>query len=309
MQQAVSSNLRDSSVAAAPRFSRFVQIFDALRAADVRKNGDGHQTARRSYAGGMEDTETERFVAAMLAAFPGFLESKIADLGVVADDTVTAAVRMAADQLHAELESLLSRPAVEQADSPLELVRRATQPVSAALAALGVAAATRDDWEVDAHPEDRYGLYPASSQELGEEVWRHHLQWGVRKAGSVAGVVPAREPRAALPSVAVFGIPAEQRDSLQAEIERRDFRVLLWRNPAALAAAAAERPVLALVHLAHPAAHEAIRGLAAGNIRVVAVGERVDDLVTPGILALGAGEVVASDRLIARLDRLLPRLV
>ncbi len=256
----------------------------------------------------MEDTETERFVAAMLAAFPGFLESKIADLGVVADDTVTAAVRMAADQLHAELESLLSRPAVEQADSPLELVRRATQPVSAALAALGVAAATRDDWEVDAHPEDRYGLYPASSQELGEEVWRHHLQWGVRKAGSVAGVVPAREPLAALPSIALFGIPVEQRDRLQAEIERREFRVLLWRNPAALEAAAAERPVLALVHLGHPAAHEAIRALVSGNIGVVAVGERVDDLMTPGILALGAREVVASGRLIAGLDRLLPRL-
>jgi hypothetical protein len=255
----------------------------------------------------MDDRDTERLVAALVAAFPTYLENRFANLGVVADGTIATAVRKASDQLRADLEEMLSRPATEQVESPLELVRRATGPVTVAMEAVGVPAAHRDAWEVEALPEDRYGLFPTTSQELGDEAWRLHLRWGVRKAEAVAGVVPARREPVAFPAVALFGVPREQRDRLRDEIERRDFQVLLWRNPAALEAAEGARPVLVLVHLAHPAAHQAIRSLAADSIRVVAVGERVDDLTTPGIMALGAEEVVASAGLVARLDRLLPR--
>jgi hypothetical protein len=254
----------------------------------------------------MDDSETHRLVEALVAAFPEYLGRRLAELGVVADAAIDAAVEAAAVQLRAGLAELLSRPAGEQEDSPLEVMRRATSAVSEALAATGVAAPDRDAWEVEVHPEDRYGLYPASSQVLGETAWRLHLEWGVRKAGAVAGVVPAPERAVPLPTVALFGVPIDQRGPLQEAIEDRDFQVLVWRNPAALADAEHTRPVLALVHLTHPEAHRAVRELAKTGIRVVAVGDRVDDLITPGIMALGAAAVVESRRVIARLDRLLP---
>lgn len=255
----------------------------------------------------MADTETDRLIEALVAAFPPYLEQRLARLGVTVDDAVASAVNVATEQLGSELRALLGRPAGEQDDSPLAAIRRATAPVSALLAATGVAAADRDAWEVTAHPEDRYDLYPASSRDLGEEAWRLHFRWGIGKAEAVAGVMPAPDNRVVLPAVALFGVPVEQRGPLQDAIEWRGFRVLVWRNPAALADAEETQPVLVLVDLRHPKAHQAIRELAGNDVRVVAIGEAVDDLTVPGIMALGAEEVVESRRLIARLDRLLPR--
>jgi hypothetical protein len=128
----------------------------------------------------------------------------------------------------------------------------------------------------------------------------------VGKAEAVAGVVPAAENLIVLPTVALFGVPVEQRGPIQQAIERRHFRVLVWRNPAALVQAPQAQPALTIVDLGHPLAKRAIRELAALGLRVVAVGDGVDDLAAPGIMALGAEEVVDSKSLLACLDRLLP---
>ncbi len=192
-------------------------------------------------------------------------------------------------------------------ESPLELVRRATGPVTEALSARDVPPVERDQWDRPNHPEDRYGLYPASSQDLGEEAWRLHLDWGLHKAEAVAGVVPREIPQSDLsvPTVALFGVPVQERARLQDAVESRGFQTQIWRNPAALEEAATTRPVLALVHLGHPAAHDAIRELAGDGIRVVATGEGINDLTRPGLMALGAEEAVTFERLLTRLDRLL----
>jgi hypothetical protein len=248
--------------------------------------------------------------SALIAAFPGYLAERLGSIGVAVDDGLAEAIATATSRLEQDLSGLLSQPVSAQVESPLELARRATGSVTDALTARGVPSVERDEWDRSNHPEDRYGLYPASSQDLGEEAWRLHLDWGIHKAEAVAGVVPREMPPSELsiPTVALFGVPVHERARLQNAVESRGFQTQIWRNPAALEKAATTRPVLALVHLGHPAAHDAIRTLAGSGVRVVATGEGIDDLTRPGLMALGAEEAVALDRLLARLDRLLHHL-
>ncbi|MDJ0954810.1 MAG: hypothetical protein QNJ81_14125 [Acidimicrobiia bacterium] len=257
-------------------------------------------------------SETDRLIGELVGAFPGYVRGKLAGLGVPIDSDVAGAVAAAAATLEAALHELLQQSAEHQARSPLELIRDATQQVTSALAAIGVRPRERDEWQQSQHPDDPYDLYPASSRDLGEEAWRLHLQWGIDKARSVAGVVPdttdgEKPPR--LPAVALFGLPLEERQPIVDVVAERGYRALVWRNPAALADAVAEKPVLVIVDDRHPEAHSAIRTLVGQDVRCVAVVERVDDLVVPGLLALGAADVVELGQLAARLNRLLPRPV
>ena len=74
-------------------------------------------------------------VTALVAAFPGYVADRLAGLGVVRDEELDTAVARATSWLEAELRLLLARPGIEQTESPLEVVRRATAPVTALLAA------------------------------------------------------------------------------------------------------------------------------------------------------------------------------
>ena len=253
--------------------------------------------------------EAGPLIAALVEAFPAYLWGRLHEIGIVGGTPVTAAVAESAASLATDLNEILDVPVAEQTRSPLEAVRHATQVVTAVLADLGVRAVDRDQWETDTHPEDRYGLYPGSSDELGEEAWQLHLSWGLAKAKAVAGVVPAGREAPQVPAVAVFGMPIEDRGQFADAIAKRGYRVLLWRNPAALERASIERPTLVLVDLRHPGAHEALRFLKQRGVRTVAVGDEVDDLTMPGILALGAEDVDALSGLAARLARLLPQIV
>jgi hypothetical protein len=252
--------------------------------------------------------EPSQLIAALVDAFPSYLFRRIAELRVVAGAPVAAAVAQGADELAQRLEEMLGLPAVEQVESPLALVREATRPVTATLMAMGVKHRERDAWETEAHPADVFGLYPASSSDLGEEAWRLHLQWGLEKAKTVAGVVPVSADAASIPVVAVFGTPSDERAEIDSAVGSCGYRLVVWRNPAALERAGTVQPVLVLVDLRHPHAHDAIRTLVAKGIRVVATGPDVNDLTTPGLLALGAEETVNSVSIAARLGHLLPRL-
>jgi hypothetical protein len=252
--------------------------------------------------------EAARLKEAVVAAFPHYAWERLDELGVVAGSTVNAAIKSAVAELERALADLLSQPEDEQNRSPLELVREATQPVTAALAALGLRPPPRDLFLTETYPEDVYDLYPASSQSLGEEVWRLHLEWGKAKAKRVAGVVPASDPVPSLPAVALFGVPRDERDPIAATVTECGYRLAVWRNPAALKEADSLRPALVLVDLRHPQAHEAIREMAAQGVRVIATGPDVTDLTVPGVMALGAEEAIASERLVGRIDSLLPRL-
>ncbi|MCP4305133.1 MAG: hypothetical protein GY788_09725 [bacterium] len=249
--------------------------------------------------------------AALVAAFPSYIQQRLGLLGVALDDDLDAVVATTVGDLAGALQALANVPPQSQVKSPLELVREATIPITGALSSRGIAAPDRDEWTVAAHPEDVYDLYPASSRDLSEEAWRLHVAWGIDKARLVAGVVPSPPEQvqgesSGLPAVALFGIEQVRRDTLLAAFAERGYRGLVWRNPAALETI--ESPVLVFVDLRHPKAHDAIRALKGAGTRVVAVADQMNDLTVPGIMALGATEVLELSRVVAQLDRLLPRI-
>ena len=258
--------------------------------------------------------EPSDLVESLVAAFPIFVEHRLETLGVVADRGLTETITNAVAGLGDSLEMLATLPPQDQVKSPLELVREATLPFGEALLDRQVTVPERDEWAVAVHPEDLYELYPASSRDLGEDAWQLHLAWGISKARVVAGMVPASPPAAPAtvdrgPTAALFGLDPLRRGELASELGARGYRSLLWRNPAALEKANSELLEVAFVYLGHPAAHDAIRTLAAQGTRVVAVTELVNDLEVAGMMALGAEDVVELDGVVDRLDRLLPRLV
>jgi len=250
---------------------------------------------------------SDGLIDAFVAAFPSYVRRRLDELGIIAASGIDAVITVAAAELRASLEHHLRNPVAAQTDSPLELVRRATARVTQALITFGVRPQPRDDWEQDRHPEDLFALYPASSRDLGDEVWRLHIEWGTSKAEAVAGVVP-KQDRSVLPGVVLFGVPADERQTLINVVQGRGLGALVWRNPAALTEVQDRSLVLAIVDLRHPEAHATIRSLTGDGVRVVATGDAIDTLMTPGLLALGAIEVIPSARLAARLDDLLPRL-
>lgn len=257
---------------------------------------------------------TEQLAAALVAAFPQFVEGKLAALGVEPDTEVVYAAEAGCISLGHALNELVHASLPMQSESPLQLVRMATKPLAEALAATGVPVPMRDGSAVEIHPEDVYDLYPASPSELGEEVWQLHVQWGLEKARVVAGMVPAPPAETVsggrrLPAVAIFGLGQDRREAIAAAIGPLGYETLAWRNPAALDAGLPTRPALVLVDLDHPNAHDAIRAVADGGLRAIAVGEHVNDFATAAVMTLGAETAIDLDRLVERLPGLLPRLV
>lgn len=85
------------------------------------------------------------------------------------------------------LECLLGRPYPLQDRGPLELFQEAMRFPTVVLQAAGYPPVPRDDLTRNALPGDLYDLAPASSRDLGEEVWRAHLAWGATKAAAMTG--------------------------------------------------------------------------------------------------------------------------
>ena len=259
-------------------------------------------------------SSSETLAAALIVAFPGYVEGRLARFGVLDDPAVIAAAETGCVDLGMALNELNGVPLHDQTHSPLELVRSAMGPITEALRAAGVASPVRDPQAEAIHPEDVYDLYPASPRDFGDEVWQLHVQWGLDKARVVAGMVPAPAHRGddvvpVQPSVALFGVDRERREAIAAAVAGLGYQTLMWRNPAALEAGLELRPSLVLVDLSHPTAHDAIRAVATAAVRVIAVGDRVDDFATAGVMALGAETAIPSDRVVDRLPRLLPRIV
>ena len=83
------------------------------------------------------------------------------------------------------LEHLLRLPYTQQSRGPLEIFQEAMRFPTLVLQAGGYPPVPRDDLSRKALPGDVYGLAPASSREVSEEVWRAHLAWGADKAASM----------------------------------------------------------------------------------------------------------------------------
>lgn len=249
---------------------------------------------------------------ALVEAFPRYIATRLQDLGA---DIPQAAVEKSTADLSESLARLEDSPH-DLGESPLELVRIATEPITAALLEMGAQPVERDAQAVELHPDDLFDLYPATSRDLGEEVWQVHMQWGLERARNVAGMVPAPSPAEkafdsavrSLPGVALFGVAEPTRSDLADRIRDLGYQPMIWRNPAALDDGLAALPVLTLVDLRHPTAEGALRRLVAKGLRAIAFGDDVTDFTQAAMMALGAEEVVELDRVVDLLQRWLPRI-
>jgi len=245
---------------------------------------------------------------AFIDAFPGYLKARVVAL---AFPEVDGAVVDATAMLERDLDALLALPEQDQIRSPLQLVREATAPVTAALVAAGAEPVERDEEQRSLVPGDVFALAPASSRDLGEGAWRAHVDWGVAKARSVAGVVPAAGPDgpSARPRVGLVSMNLMDRTRLESVADTAGFDLQVLRNPAAVADALDHPPAVAWVDLEHAEADSAIRDLTGAGVRVVAFGPHVDDVALVRAKTLGAVEAVARSRFFADPGRTLPRLV
>ncbi|MEX1043049.1 MAG: hypothetical protein WD532_11755 [Acidimicrobiia bacterium] len=123
--------------------------------------------------------------AALVSAYRPYVTAMLAERGLGPVAGLEPSLVDGEAWLGRELATLLSRPFAEQTRGPLEVFQEAMEFPTRALAAAGVAAVTRDEVTANALPGDLYDLAPASSRDLGEEVWAAHLRWGVEKAAAL----------------------------------------------------------------------------------------------------------------------------
>ncbi len=241
-----------------------------------------------------------------VAAFPGYVTGKLESL-VGENAELSRSIDEACAGLAAALESWAATPAHRQDASPLELFREALTVPTAAALALAVDLPDRSAAEVDALPGDRLAIAPMTSRDLGDEAWNAHVEWGLARAEFVAGMIPRSAPAAPGAQAALVGSNLMDRSRIEPVASDAGYELVLWRNPAAVAAGlAAAPPALALVDLEHPAAMDAIRGLAESGVRTVAFGPHVDDHALAAARSLGATDVMPRSRFFRNLAGLFP---
>ncbi|MFP3914957.1 MAG: hypothetical protein ACLFWM_08780 [Actinomycetota bacterium] len=130
---------------------------------------------------------SRRLLEALVEAYPRHVLSRV---GAGRPHGVDQAVAEGQRRLEEALEGLLSEDFVDQRRGPLELFQEAMRFPTDALAAAGAEEVRRDPVAESALPGDIYDLAPASTRELGEDVWRAHLAWGAAKARAVTGSPP-----------------------------------------------------------------------------------------------------------------------
>jgi hypothetical protein len=248
--------------------------------------------------------EATAVVRTFVAVYPEYVRSRVNEGALTPE--LESAIGEGAAWLEAELISLLAIDFSAQRRGPLELFQEATRFPTEALATAGNDPQERPPVEQSALPGDRFGLAPASSQDLGEPAWKAHVAWGVTKAAVVAGAVPASRIRAE-PRVAIVGGSIADRSVVERNVHRAGLQFVLWRNPAAIEQGlAAGPPLLAIIDLDHAAAGRAVAVIAEAGGRVLAFGGGVDDLQQAATMALGAEDVVDRDHLEAAVARMLP---
>lgn len=130
---------------------------------------------------------SRRLVEALVDAYPRQVRQR---LGESAPAGIDEAVRRGRDWLQTALIELLSQPFPDQRRGPLEVFQEAMRFPTEHLSAAGVETPRRDPVAESALPGDLYDLAPASTRELGEEVWGIHLAWGATKAATITGSAP-----------------------------------------------------------------------------------------------------------------------
>ena len=209
--------------------------------------------------------------------------------------------------LSRELENLLSRPYAEQRRSPLEIFQEAMAFPTAALSEAGAVPRVRDPVEMSALPGDLFGLAPASSAEMGEDVWRAHLNWGAAKASEVTRLVEPEAKTVAPPRAVLVASNLLDRDRVEGAVRAAGYDFAAWSS---VADPLPDRlPDVAFVDLEHHHADDAVRRLARAGVRVVGFGPHVDDVGMLRARRLGAAAALPRSRFFKAIGEFLPPLV
>lgn len=134
--------------------------------------------------------ESERLQRALVGAYGAHVRRRLEGLEV---EGIDEALERGERWLAGELSDLLALPFDEQRRGPLEIFQEAMWFPTECLRGAGVEPPERDPVAVAAMPGDAYDLAPASSRELGEEVWSVHLAWGAAKAIAITSGPPPEE--------------------------------------------------------------------------------------------------------------------
>jgi hypothetical protein len=129
----------------------------------------------------------ERAIPAWVAARVAYIADAWGRLDAGAraelDARAATAGRAAGPRVAAALRALFATPVAEQRTTPLQVVRAATQDVTAVLHGVGIPPVERDAFQEAAFPDDDYGVTPASLADLGDEdLGPLQLAWGLAKA-------------------------------------------------------------------------------------------------------------------------------
>ena len=124
------------------------------------------------------------------ATLAGWVERSVervcVDAGHPADPELRRAAAVAGqrccDEVGPAVRSLLLTDVDDQRSTPLAVLRSAVRYPTDVLAAAGIPAVERDEFEVRAHPDDRYSLAPASFADVDEALAEPGLVWGAAKA-------------------------------------------------------------------------------------------------------------------------------
>ncbi len=128
-----------------------------------------------------------RLRIALLEVYRPYVLAKVKELAEDAPDDLDGAINAGHQWLESTLGDLLERPFDQQNRGPLELFQEALRFPTEVLLGDGHQPVTRDVMVARALPGDVFDLAPASTQQLGEEVWEAHLAWGYAKAQAMAG--------------------------------------------------------------------------------------------------------------------------
>jgi hypothetical protein len=234
--------------------------------------------------------------ARLAEAFPKHVEHRLQELGLSRSPDLDDSLARGVAWLRATLDELLTAPFAEQRRGPLEVFQEAMRFPTGALAAVGTDAVARDPSAVAALPGDLYNLAPASSRELGDEVWMAHLAWGAAKARALG-----RFGRVGLRSANLM-----DRSRIEPLVVGSGSELVVWDDrPTASVPAGGSEPDLVLVDLTLPGALDAIAELAAVGVRVIAFGPHVDRSGLLRARQAGAGEVLARSAFFVKLGDLL----
>jgi hypothetical protein len=235
-------------------------------------------------------------VSSLISAYSTYVEKRLQELGLGRPDSIGGALDEGAGWLRVTLEGLLALPFEEQRRGPLEVFQEAMRFPTDALIAAGVRAVPRDPGATAALPGDVYDLAPASSRQLGEDVWMAHLAWGAAKARALN-----RSRRVGLLSANLM-----DRSRIEQLVIRSGAQLVVWHGRVGEANSPERHlPDLFLVDLAMPDSIAAIERSVRVGVRVIAFGPHVDRAALRGAREVGADQVLARSAFFERLGELL----